>query len=75
MSESFDASTLAQLVLAHVDASLDSLRFSPIRTGKHNTSYCVDSNRGRFVLRIAPPDDAGFLFYERLMMQQEPKLS
>jgi aminoglycoside phosphotransferase (APT) family kinase protein len=74
MSESFDTSTLAKLVMAHVDVSLDSLRFSPIRTGKHNTSYWVDSNRGRFVLRIAPPDDAGFLFYERLMMRQEPGL-
>jgi len=26
------------------------------------------------VLRIAPPDDAGFLFYERRMMAQEPGL-
>jgi fructosamine-3-kinase len=26
------------------------------------------------VLRIAPPDEAGFLFYERLMMRQEPEL-
>ena len=74
MSESFDASTLAQLVLAHLDASPDSLRFSPIRTGKHNTSYWVDTDQGRFVLRIAPPDAAGFLFYEHLMMRQEPGL-
>jgi fructosamine-3-kinase len=34
----------------------------------------VDGNRGRFVLRIAPPDNAGFLFYERQMMRQEPAL-
>jgi fructosamine-3-kinase len=34
----------------------------------------VESDRGRFVLRVAPPDDAGFLFYERLMMRQEPAL-
>jgi fructosamine-3-kinase len=26
------------------------------------------------VLRIAPPDEAGFLFYEQLMMRQEPGL-
>jgi aminoglycoside phosphotransferase (APT) family kinase protein len=74
LSESFDTQALAQLVLAHVDANPDSLRFTPIRTGKHNTSYWVDSDRGRLVLRIAPPDDAGFLFYERLMMRQEPGL-
>jgi len=74
MPESFDAETLAGLVLAHVDASPASLRFMPIRTGKHNTSYWVESDHGRFVLRIAPPDAAGFLFYERLMMRQEPGL-
>jgi len=74
LSESFDTSTLARLVLAHIDAGPDSLRFTPIRTGKHNTSYRVDGDQGRFVLRIAPPDNAGFLFYERLMMRQEPGL-
>lgn len=74
MAESFDAETLVGLVLAHIDADPASLRFTPIRTGKHNTSYWVDSERGRFVLRIAPPDDAGFLFYERQMMRQEPEL-
>jgi aminoglycoside phosphotransferase (APT) family kinase protein len=74
LAESFDAETLARLVLAHVDADPASLRFVPIRTGKHNTSYWVDSNLDRLVLRIAPPDDAGFLFYERHMMRQEPRL-
>jgi aminoglycoside phosphotransferase (APT) family kinase protein len=74
LSESFDTQTLAGMVLAHVHADPASLRFRPIRTGKHNTSYWVDSDRGRFVLRIAPPDDAGFLFYERRMMRQEPEL-
>jgi len=66
--------TLVGLVLAHVDADPAALRFTPIRTGKHNTSYWVDGNQGRFVLRIAPPDNAGFLFYERRMMRQEPAL-
>ena len=74
MREGFDTETLAGLVLAHVDTDPASLRFSPIRTGKHNASYWVDSDQGRFVLRIAPPDDVGFLFYERLMMRQEPSL-
>ena len=70
----FAAETLIELVLAHLDAVPQSLRFAPVSTGKHNTSFWVDSDRGRFVLRIAPPDDAGFLFYERLMMRQEPGL-
>lgn len=74
MSECFDTDTLAELALAHIDADPASLRFAPIRTGKHNASYWVDSDQGRFVLRIAPPDEAGFLFYERLMLRQEPDL-
>ncbi len=36
--------------------------------------YWIDTNQGRFVLRLAPPDDAGFLFYEQRMMRQEPAL-
>jgi aminoglycoside phosphotransferase (APT) family kinase protein len=74
LSNPLDVETLTELTLAHVDADPQSLRFTPVRTGKHNASYWVDSDRGRFVLRIAPPDDAGFLFYERLMMRQEPEL-
>jgi len=71
---SFDTETLAGLVRACADVDPATLRFTPVRTGKHNTSYWVDSERGRFVMRIAPPDDAGFLFYERQMMRQEPEL-
>ena len=74
MLESFDIETLTGLVLTHVDVDPASLRFAPVRTGKHNTSYWVDTDEGRFVLRIAPPDDVGFLFYESLMMRQEPEL-
>jgi aminoglycoside phosphotransferase (APT) family kinase protein len=69
---SFDNQTLNKLVLSHLQ--VDSLRFSPISTGKHNRSYWVETEQGRLVLRIAPPDEAGFLFYERLMMRQEPDL-
>jgi fructosamine-3-kinase len=50
------------------------LLFTPISTGKHNASYWVDGLPDRLVLRIAPPDAVGFLFYERLMMRQEPAL-
>jgi hypothetical protein len=38
------------------------------------SSYWVDGDRGRLVLRIAPPLGAGFLFYERRMMSEEPEL-
>jgi Ser/Thr protein kinase RdoA (MazF antagonist) len=77
--QSIDGIDLRSLVLKHLDADPDTLRFRPVRTGKHNRSYWVDSNAGRLVLRIAPPDDdppqdPRFLFYERRMMRQEPAL-
>ncbi len=74
MPEPFDIELLTGLTLSHLSADPASLRFSPIRTGKHNTSFWVESSEGRFVLRIAPPDETGLLFYERLMMRQEPEL-
>jgi aminoglycoside phosphotransferase (APT) family kinase protein len=74
LPESQDTKTLTELIRAHIQVDPASLRFSSIRTGKHNTSFWVDSDLGRLVLRIAPPDDAGFLFYERQMMRQEPEL-
>lgn len=86
MIENFDVQTLTALVIPHIDANPAALHFTPVRTGKHNRSYWVESNVGRFVLRIAPPDDVPldahgrsngetrYLFYERLMMRQEPAL-
>ena len=71
MSENFD---LASLVIPHLNPDPATLEFTSIQTGKHNRSFWVNCNQGRFVLRIAPPDEAGFLFYERLMMHQEPHL-
>ncbi len=74
MAEPFDPARLAQLVRAHVEVAPGSLRFTPVSTGRHNRSFWVDSDQGRFVLRIAPADDVGLLFYERRMMRQEPDL-
>jgi aminoglycoside phosphotransferase (APT) family kinase protein len=54
---------------------LEAERFDRISTGKFNESWFVTFADGReVVLRVAPPDDAGFLFYERNMMRQEPSL-
>ena len=44
----------------------------PITTGKFNTSFFVTVGGQELVLRIAPPRDSVFLFYERQMMRQEP---
>jgi aminoglycoside phosphotransferase (APT) family kinase protein len=74
LAETLDTSSLTEIVIAHINAHPTSLRFTPIRTGRHNTSYWIDSNRGHFVLRVAPPDDLGFLFYEQRMIRQEPEL-
>jgi aminoglycoside phosphotransferase (APT) family kinase protein len=74
MSEGFSAGLLTQLVAAHLPVDPDRLGFEPIHTGKHNTSYYVAGVDDGLVLRISPPDDAGFLFYERRMMAQEPQL-
>jgi len=74
LMDPFSVDTLRELVHAHIGAGLATVRLQPVRTGKHNRSFWVDCDAGRFVLRIAPPDDAGFLFYERLMMRQEPAL-
>lgn len=74
MSKPHDITTLTETVLTHISADPSSLRFNPIQTGRHNTSYLIESNLGHFVLRIAPPDDVGFLFYERRMIRQEPEL-
>lgn len=45
-----------------------------IPTGKFNDSYFVEQGDTKSVLRVAPPDDTAFLFYERNMMRQEPGL-
>jgi fructosamine-3-kinase len=68
-----DPALLAALLRPHLGATA-ALSFRRVGTGKHNASYWVHCADRRFVLRLAPPDDAGFLFYERRMMRQEPDL-
>jgi aminoglycoside phosphotransferase (APT) family kinase protein len=74
VSEDFPIETLRALVCPHVDAGPGGLEFEKIPTGHFNASYFVDGGPRPMVLRIAPPDDAGFVFYERGMMAQEPGL-
>ena len=49
-------------------------QITPILTGKFNTSFLATCGPEKFVIRIAPPDDAGFIFYEKKMMAQEPEI-
>lgn len=71
MAEQFAENILAEMVRAHVNVE-SSLRFEPVPTGHFNTTYFVEGAERPLVLRIAPPDEAGFVFYERGMMAQEP---
>ena len=74
MAESLDLNLLTRLVADALRVDAASVRLTPIPTGKHNRSYYVESAAGSHVLRVAPPDGAGYLFYETRMMRQEPAL-
>jgi aminoglycoside phosphotransferase (APT) family kinase protein len=72
LTDSFAISDLQAALGPHLGGA--ELRFQPIPTGKFNTSYFVAGQPGEFVLRVAPADDSGFIFYERGMMAQEPEI-
>jgi len=74
MQESFSSRTLTDLVVRHLPGARGTIVFRRIPTGKFNTSFFVSAEGAEYVLRIAPPRDSVFLFYERDMMKQEPEL-
>ncbi|MGC8863966.1 MAG: phosphotransferase family protein, partial [Armatimonadota bacterium] len=74
MPESFPNDVLRRLITSHIDVGGSLLRFDRISTGHFNTTYTVQGAPRPLILRIAPPDDAGFVFYERGMMAQEPEI-
>ena len=72
-SSRFGHDTLCACVRRFVPQA-DSISFARIPTGKFNSSFFVSADGAEFVLRIAPPNDAVFVFYERDMMRQEPAI-
>ncbi len=70
----FPAEALAEVVRRHFPSLGRAPSFDRIPTGKFNTSYWVEADGRALVLRIAPPSDSVFVFYERGMMRQEPQL-
>ena len=62
--------TLRAIIARHRPDPGDDVVAEPISTGKFNNSYFVSAGEEALVLRIAPPRDAVFLFYERDMMRQ-----
>ena len=72
MAEPLDLEKLRRAVAPHFGGA--EMTLEPIPTGKFNTGFYLSGAPGEFVLRVAPPDDAGLLFYERRMMRQEPEI-
>lgn len=70
----FNRDALIKPIAVHLEVDPLALQLSPIATGKHNTSFWVTAGQERWVLRVAPSDVTGLLFYERSMMRQEPAL-
>jgi aminoglycoside phosphotransferase (APT) family kinase protein len=65
---------LRALLDRHWPLPADETRVERVPTGRHNTSLFLTHPDRRGILRIAPADDAGFLFYEVRMMAQEPSI-
>ena len=63
--------TLREIVTRHRPDLEGDVVAEPIATGKFNSSFFLSAGGQELVLRIAPPRDAVFLFYERDMMRQE----
>ena len=70
----YTATNLIACVRKSLDLCDGDVRLTPIPTGKFNDSYYVSTDGGEYVLRVAPDPEAGFLFYEKGMMKQEPVL-
>lgn len=68
-----DHATLHQLVRRY-RPQVHAIDIEPIATGKFNHSYWVQADNEALVLRVAPPRDSVFVFYERGMMRQEPQI-
>lgn len=66
---------IGQILQSHrPDLAGGAISWEPILTGKFNSSYLLEAAGERLVLRLAPPRDAVYVFYERQMMRQEPEL-
>jgi fructosamine-3-kinase len=55
-------------------AGFSGCNVSSIGAGLYNDSLYIEADKGRFVLRIAPPDSVPKLFYEIDMMKSEPNI-
>jgi aminoglycoside phosphotransferase (APT) family kinase protein len=65
---------LRAVLKRHWPAPADETQVEAAPGGNFNVSFFLTHPERSGVLRIAPPDDAGFLFYETRMMAQEPSI-
>ena len=71
MPKNIDIREVKRAVCAHLPGQSQS-HIKPITTGKFNSSFTVSHPDFEWVIRIAPPRDSVFVFYEKNMMRQEP---
>jgi len=71
---SFSSKILKSIIRHHRGDPDGDISFRRIATGKFNVSYFVNAGNESLVLRIAPNQNAVFVFYERGMMRQEPDI-
>jgi aminoglycoside phosphotransferase (APT) family kinase protein len=76
--------SIKKILKRHLDGEIESIQ--GIETGLFNGTFVISlkstlrgikpkpGNDSELILRISPPDDAGFLFYEKQMMKQEPRI-
>jgi len=73
--QGFCSGRIVEAIRAHVADVSVGARVKGCRTGKFNSTFFVERDDGEdLVVRIAPPEGRGVLFYERNMMAQEPEL-
>ena len=74
LPEVLTAERLRAILDRHWPVPAGETRIEPVPAGRHNASLFLTHPERKGVLRLAPPDDAGFLFYEVRMMAQEPQI-
>jgi aminoglycoside phosphotransferase (APT) family kinase protein len=65
---------IISLFESHLAANPDQILISEHRKNDFDQMYRVASDKGVFLLRVAPPDTARILFYEQAMMRREVAL-
>lgn len=74
MYQNISTSTVKDLLAKHFGWGATPAEIRKVPTGKFNSTFFAKTPENEFVIRIAPPDGIGYLFYEVNMMAQEPAI-